>query len=200
MKLLLALSLFVASFTATAQSRLVSIDAFDMSYTGGLLLGSRNAAGNRKDDDETTFRFNLNYAQSLPQYEGLMWKAQAYFNRTDIDQGSSDNLDSRFGVAGGLLYNFQPTDIKNSFLASTLVGFERQTIEEAGVDDESGFNLFLLLEGGKRWDMGEYAKLNISYAPTIAFQWKRYGGDIRDEYYKSQTELRFNFLKFDILF
>ncbi len=200
MKLILALSLIVASFAATAQSRLVSIDAFDMSYTGGLLLGSRNAAGNRKDEDETTFRFNLNYAQALPQYEGLMWKAQAYFNRTDIDQGSSDTLDSRFGAAGGLLYNFQPTDIKNSFLASALVGLERQTVEEAGADDESGLNMFLVLEGGKRWDMGEYAKLNISYAPTIAFQWKRYGGDIRDEYYKSGTELRFNFLKFDILF
>ncbi len=200
MKIILALSFFIASFAATAQSRLVSIDAFDMSYTGGLLVGSRNAAGNRKDEDETTFRLNLNYAQSLPQYEGLMWKAQVFFNRTDIDQGSNDTLDSRFGLAGGLLYNFQPSDIKNSFLASALMGLERQTIEEAGADDESGLNMFLLLEGGKRWDMGEYAKINISYAPTIAFQWKRFGGDLRDEYYKSATELRFNFLKFDILF
>jgi hypothetical protein len=199
MKLILALIVLVSSLVASAQSRIVSIDAFDMSYTGGLLVKSDNVR--RGDDrDEMTFRFNLNYAQALPQYEGLMWKAQAYFNRTDVDQGSADELDSRFGAAGGLIYNFQPADIKNSFLASALFGLERQTVEVQGADDESGFNIFFLFEGGKRWDMGEYAKMNISYAPTVAFQWKRYGGDIRDEFYKSGTELRFNFLKFDILF
>lgn len=199
MKFVLALVVLVSSLAATAQSRIVSIDAFDMSYTGGLLLKSDDAKSGG-DRDEMTFKLNLNYAQSIEQYVGLMWKAQAFINRTDVDQGNRDELQSSWGGAAGLLYNFNPEDIKNSIMASGSVGLERMTLEPAGQDDESGWNLFFILEGGKRWDLGEYAKLNLSYAPTVSFQWKRYGGDIRDELYKSGTELKFNFLKFDILF
>jgi hypothetical protein len=199
MKFVLALIVLVTSVMASAQSRIVSIDAFDMSYTGGLLIKSDDAKSG-SDRDEMTFKLNLNYAQSIEQYVGLMWKAQAYFNRTDIDQGSNDALDSKWGAAGGLLYNFNPEDIKNSIMASGSVGLERQTIEPVGRDDESGWNMFLLFEGGKRWDMGDYAKINLSYAPTVSFQWKRYGGDIRDEFYKKGTEFKINFLKFDVLF
>lgn len=199
MKLALALIVLVTSAIASAQTRIVSIDAFDMSYTGGLLIKSDKGSKGVDDRDETTFKLNLNYAQSIPEYVGLMWKAQAFFNREDVDWGG-DTLNSRFGAAGGLLYNFQPEDIKNSFMASASMGLERQTIELQGADDESGFNLFFIFEGGKRWDMGQYAKLNLSYAPTVSFQWKRYGGDIRDEILKSGTELKLNFLKFDILF
>lgn len=198
MKFVLALVVLVSSLMASAQTRVVSIDAFDMSYTGGLLIKSDDAKKG-DDRDELTFKLNLNYAQSLEQYAGLMWKAQAFINRSDIDQGS-DELQSSWGGAGGLLYNFNPEDIKNSFLASGSVGLERMTIEPAGGDDESGWNLFFLFEGGKRWDMGHYAKLNLSYAPTVSFQWKRYGGDIREEFFKSGTEFKINFLKFDILF
>lgn len=197
MKLVLALVLLVSSMIASAQTRIVSVDAFDLSYTGGLMFKKDNAK--RGDDrEETTFRLNLNYAQNLEQYVGLMWKAQAWFNREDVEWGG-DSLDSRFGGAAGLLYNFQPDDIKNSFLAGANVGLERQTIE-IGNEDESGFNLLFIFEGGKRFDMGQYAKADISYAPTVSFQWKRYGGDIRDEFFKTGTELKFNFLKFDILF
>lgn len=199
MKLALAFIVLVTSLMASAQTRIVSIDAFDMSYTGGLLIKSDKGAKNVDDRDETTFKLNLNYAQSIPEYVGLMWKAQAFFNREDVDWGG-DTLNSRFGAAGGLLYNFQAEDVKNSFMASASMGLERQTIELQGADDESGFNLFFIFEGGKRWDLGQYAKLNLSYAPTVSFQWKRYGGDIRDEISKSGTELKLNFLKFDILF
>lgn len=199
MKLVVALIVLVTSVMASAQTRVVSIDAFDMSYTGGLLFKT-DKAKRGSDYEETTFRLNLNYAQSLEQYVGLMWKAQAYINREDSEFRGQDTLDSRWGGAIGALYNFQAEDIKNSFLAGASVGLERQSIEAAGGDDEAGFNLFFLFEGGKRWDMGEYAKMNISYAPTASFQWKRYGGDLRDEYFTSGTELKINFLKFDILF
>lgn len=199
MKFVLALVVLLSSLMASAQSRIVSIDAFDMSYTGGLLIKSDDAKSGG-DRDELTFKLNLNYAQSIEQYYGLMWKAQAYINRTDVDQGSNDTLESSWGGAAGLLYNFNPEDIKNSFMASASVGLERMTIEPAGSDDESGWNLLMLFEGGKRWDVGNYAKVNLSYAPTVSFQWKRYGGDIRDEFFKSGTELKINFLKFDVLF
>lgn len=198
MKLLIALIVLCSASFASAQSRIVSIDAFDLSYTGGVLIKKDNAK--RGDDrEETTFKFNLNYAQAMPEYVGLMWKAMVFWNREDVDW-NGDTLNNRFGAAGGFLYNFQADDIKNSFLAGAMAGIERQTIEAQGADDEAGFNFFMIFEGGKRFDMGEYAKANISYAPTISFQWKRYGGDIRDEYFKSGTELKLNFLKFDILF
>lgn len=198
MKFALALVVLISSMVASAQSRIVSIDAFDLSYTGGILLKKDNA---RRGDDreETTFKFNLNYAQNLPEYVGLMWKAQVFWNREDVDW-NGDELRNRFGAAGGFLYNFQADDIKNSFLAGAMVGIDRQTIEAQGKDDEASFNFFVNFEGGKRFDMGQYSAANISYAPTIAFQWTRYGGDIRKEYFKSGTELKINFLKFDILF
>lgn len=198
MKLALALIVLVTSVMASAQSRIVSVDAFDMTYTGGLLIKNDDAKKG-SDREETTFKLNLNYSQSIEQYEGVMWKALVFFNREDIDWGN-DTLNSRYGVGGGIIYNFQANDIKNSFMAGALVGIERQTVEFANTDDESGFNFFVLFEGGKRWDMGQYAKLNLSYAPTASFQWKRYGGDIRKKFLKSGTELKLNFLKFDVLF
>jgi hypothetical protein len=198
MKLLLALIISALSMAAVAQTRIISVDAFDMAYTGGLSF--KHNEGKDDDNDTTTFRFNLNYAQALPEYVGLMWKAQVYWNREEVDFKGADSLESEFGVSGGLLYNFQAEDIKNSYMASALVGLERGTYELAGSDDEAGFNMLLKLEGGKRCDLGAYSVANISYAPTVSLELKRYGGDVRDTYYKNSRDIRFNFLKFDILF
>jgi hypothetical protein len=200
MKLLLVVLCSIYALGAFAQTRVISIDAFDYSYSGGLSFKHDEGKGSVKDRDTTNFKFNLNYAQNLPEYVGLMWKAQAYWNRENVDQGSSDTLNSTFGATGGVLYNFNPDNMKNSFMAGASLGLERQTIEETSGDDESGFNLSLNFEGGKRWDLGSYSSANISYAPTVSFHWKRYGGGIRDDLYTSSRDLRFNFLKFDILF
>jgi hypothetical protein len=187
------------SVAAFAQTKVISIDAFDYAYSGGLSF--KHEEGKKLSDrDTTTFKFNLNYAQNLPEYVGLMWKAQAYWNRENIDFGSADTLNSTFGAAGGVLYNFQPENMKNSIMAGAMVGIERQTMELSSGNDQSGFNLFLNLEAGKRWDLGSYSTANISYAPTVSLNLKRYGGDIRDENFTSTRDLRFNFLKFDILF
>jgi hypothetical protein len=198
MKLFLAAALALLSVASYAQTKIVSFDAFDYSYTGALSF--KHEEGKHADRDTTTFKFNLNFAQNLDQYVGLMWKAQAYWNREDITFGSNDTLVSTFGGAGGLLYNFQANDIKNSFMAGAVAGIERATFQQAGGSKEAGFNLFLNLEAGKRWDLGSYSAANISYAPTVSLNLKRYGGDIRDTYFKSGRDLRFNFLKFDILF
>jgi hypothetical protein len=198
MKFLIALLLMCLANFSLAQSRIVSIDAFDFSYTGGLLIKSDDGKG--PDRDETNFRLNLNYAQNWDKYVGLMWKAKAFINREEIEYGAHDSLETRWGGAGGFLYNFDAEDIKNSIFASTLVGIERATYEIGSDDDESGFNVFVDFEGGKRWDLGQYAAANISYAPSVSLTLKRYGGDIRNAYYKSGTEFKINFLKFDILF
>ena len=199
MKLLIAFVALLSVGQAFAQTKIVTIDAFDYSYTGGLLIKSDDAKRG-SDRDETTFRLNLNYAQNWDQYVGLMWKARLYINREDIDQGSSDFKDTRWGGAAGLLFNFDSTDIKNSIFAGAMLGLERATIEEGGRDDESGFNFFGEIEGGKRFDLGQYSVVNISYAPSASFGYKRYGGDIRKEYFKNGTEFKLHFLKFDILF
>ncbi len=198
MKFLLGFVLFALSLSALAQTRVVSIDAFDLAYTGGIML-KHDKTVSGSDRNQTNFRFNLNFAQNLEQYVGLMWKAQFHLNRDDVDYGSNDSLTSTFGASGGLLYNFQPDDIKNSFMAGAQFGLERSTFEIGG-DDESGVNMYLDLEGGKRWDLGKYSMANISYAPTVDFVLKRYGGDIRDHFFKSGHEIKLNFLKFDILF
>jgi hypothetical protein len=200
MKLFLVLLVSMVPFLASAQTKVVSIDAFDYSYSGGLTFKHEEGKKSQPDRDTTTFKFNLNYAQNLPEYVGLMWKAQAYWNRTNIDSSQSDSLNSTFGAAGGLLYNFQPENIKNSYMAGAMIGMERETKEIVSGKDKTGFNFFLNLEAGKRWDLGSYSSANISFAPTISFNLKRYGGTIRDDYFTSAREFRFNFLKFDILF
>lgn len=198
MKLLIAIAVLILAQVASAQSRIVSVDAFDLSYTGGLLLKEDNAKGS--DREETTFKVNLNYAQNWDKYVGLMWKVRAFIVNEDIDYGSNDYQETRWGGAGGFLYNFGEASIKEAFFAGAMLGIERATYEIGNQDDQSGFNFFTDLEVGKRWDLGQYSVANISYAPTFALTLKRYGGDIRDDYYKSGTEIKFNFLKFDILF
>ncbi|MES2528041.1 MAG: hypothetical protein V4598_13185 [Bdellovibrionota bacterium] len=198
MKVLIALIVLAVSASAFAQKRVISVDAFDLAYSSGLSF--KHDSGKGPDRDATNFRLNLNFAQSIEQYVGLMWKAQVNFNREDTDFGGLDTFYSSYGVAGGFLYNFQADDIKNSILAGASVGIERATYEYGSSDDESGFNMFMQFEAGKRWDLGSYSVANISYAPTVSVMFKRYGGDIRDEYFKSGNEIRFNFLKFDVLF
>jgi hypothetical protein len=198
MKFLVALITLSLSSLSFSQSRLVSIDAFDYSYSGGLLFKSDKSKG--PDREEATFKLNLNFAQNLADYVGLMWKVKAYINRQDVDFGQNDYLETRWGGAGGVLYNFQSDDIKNSIYAGAVAGLERATYQVGSGDDESGFNIYTDLEAGKRWDLGSYAAANISYSPSVMLTLKRYGGDIRDRYYKTGSEIRFNFLKFDILF
>jgi hypothetical protein len=198
MKLLLLIAIALSSIPSFAQNKIVSIDALDLAYTGALVF--RHDESKDTDRDTTIFKINLNYAQTLDQYVGLMWRAQFHWNRLHIDYGSADTLESSFGAVAGLLYNFQYDDIKNSIFASANIGLERATYELPGGGDESGLNLLTYFEGGKRWDLGTYSVANISYAPTVSVHLKRYGGDIRDEYFKSSREVRLNFLKFDILF
>lgn len=193
----LALAL-VASVQSFAQTRVVSIDAYDLAYTGGLSF--RKDSGRGPDRDATDFRLNLNYAQNFEQLVGVMWKVSARINRFTEDYSSFDRKESNFGATGGLLYNFSPDDIKNSGLIGASVLVEHATFELGQNDDESGINFGMILEGGKRFDLGAYSVANISYAPTVSFEFKRYGGDIRKNYFKSMNDLRFNFLKFDILF
>ncbi len=198
MKVLIALIVLVVSTSVFAQKRIISVDAYDLAYSSGLAFSHDN--GKHSDRDTTDFRLNLNYAQTIEQYVGLMWKAQLNFNRRDEDYGSQDYFESSYGLAGGLLYNFQPNDIKNSFLVGGNLGVERASYDYGPTKEKSGFNLSMQFEGGKRWDLGSYSVANISYAPTISVLLKRYGGGIRDDYFKSGNEIRFNFLKFDVLF
>lgn len=198
MKFLLGLFVLISITAVSAQTKLVTVDAFDFAYTGGLLIKSDSGKG--ADRDEVTFKLNLNYAQSIEQYVGLMWRARAFINRQDVEHGSNDLLETSWGGAGGFLYNFQADQIKESYFAGIMVGVERATYQVGTGDDKSGFNFFTDLEFGKRFDMGQYSVASIAYAPSVGLNLKRYGGDIRDDYYRSGHELKFNFLKFDILF
>lgn len=186
------------SLSASAQNRIVSVDAFDLSYVGGLAF--RHDDGKNSDRHETEFRLKLNYAQNWEEYVGLMWKVQVNLDRMNREFGSSDIFESSYGVAGGFIFNHEYDNVKNSAFVGALAGLERMTVEYTGVKERSGFNFFATLEGGKRWDLGQYSVANISYAPSVSVTFKRYGGGIRDDYFRTGNEVRLNFLKFDILF
>lgn len=198
MRMLLLIATLMSASLAHAQDRLVSIDATDLSYAGGLVF--KNFDSKRGDDRHVNdFQIKLNYAQIVPSWSpNLMAKGILRIARTYDDQGAN-STNSVWALTGGLLYNTNAADVKNSLYFGGQFGLERQTIDD-GTDDESGFNMVFGVEGGKRWDMGRYATTAISYAPSIEALYRRYGGGIRDEFYKSGTELKINFLKFDIMF
>ncbi len=198
MRLLVLLAALLCVVAARAQERIVSIDAFQLGYAGGWVFTSDKGKGGTKDRDANEFKLNLNYAQKLPQHPQIMVKGVARIERTYVDQGD-DTTNSLWGFSGGVLFNHDATDVKNSMFAGLQAGMERQTIEAAN-EEATGFNLTLAVEAGKRWDMGQYSVANISYAPSVEWLYRRYGGDIRDEFYSTGTELKLNFLKFDILF
>jgi hypothetical protein len=198
MRILLLIAALLCVVSAKAQQRLVSVNAFDLGYSGGLAFKSDDA---RRGDDANSndFRLALNYAQTIPAWsENLMGKGAVRIQRIHEDQGAN-STNSLWAFTGGLIYNIDAADIKNSLFFGAQGGFEWQTIDD-GVTDESGLNLLVGAEVGKRWDMGNYASAMISYSPTIDFLYRRYGGGVRDEFFKSGTELRLNFLKFDIMF
>ena len=198
MRILVILAALLCVAAAKAQDRIVSIDAFQLGYTGGLIIKRDNGKGSTDDRRGSEFKLNLNYAQSLPETPQMMIKGVARIERDVVDQGTEYN-NSIWALSGGVLLNHDAADVKNSMFAGAQVGLEWETID-SGSDDESGLNITLGVEAGKRWDMGSYSVANISYAPSLELMYRRYGGDIRDEFYTSGTEVKFNFLKFDILF
>jgi hypothetical protein len=199
MKILVLLAALLCVAAARAQDRIVSIDAFQLGYTSGFVFKNDTGKGSTKDKDENHFKLNLNFAQKLAEYPQLMIKGVARVDRSHVEQGSTDTTNSIWALSGGVLFNLDSNDIKNSLFVGGQLGLEWQTIDN-GSKDKSGVNVTLAAEAGKRWDMGSYSVANISYAPTIDLLYRRYGGNIRDTFYTSGTELRFNVLKFDILF
>ncbi len=198
MRILVILAALLCVAAAKAQDRIISIDATQLSYAGALVFKSDKGKGSTEDRDTNEFKLNLNFAQKLADYPQLMIKGIGRIERTHEDQGP-DATNSIWAFSGGVLFNHDAADIKNSMFAGAQVGVEWQTIDNY-TDDESGLNLTLGVEAGKRWDMGSYSVANISYAPSLELMYRRYGGDIRDEFYTSGTEIKLNFLKFDILF
>ncbi len=198
MRVLLLIAALLCVVSAKAQDRLVSIDAFDLGYAGGLLFQNDDGA-DRKDRNANDFRLRLNYAQKMPEWhEALMLKGIVRVERRHED-AEADTTNSVWAASGGALYNFDPADTKNSAFVGGQFGLEWMTIEDAA-DEDSGINMVFSVEGGKRWDMGEFASAMISYAPSIEAAYRRYGGDIRETFYKSGTEFKLSFLKFDIMF
>ncbi len=198
MRILVLLAALLCVAAAKAQDRIVSIDATQLNYAGALVFKDDKGKGSTKDRETNTFKLNLNFAQKLADYPQMMIKGIGRIERNDVDQGA-DATNSIWALSGGVLFNYDAADIKNSMFAGAQVGFEWETIDDYS-DKESGINFTLGVEAGKRWDMGSYSVANISYAPSLELLYRRYGGDIRDEFYTSGTEVKLNFLKFDILF
>lgn len=197
MKLLVLLVALFCVAAARAE-RIISIDSDTLSYTGALNFKSDSGAKNKPDRDTNEFGLKLNFAQTLTGYPQLMFKGIGRYQRSSTDYGTTDTTNTIFALSGGLLFNVDHKDVANSMFAGFQFGVEHQNLDIS--TQESGLNLTLGVEAGKRWDMGKFAMSKISYAPTFEFLVRRYGGDIRKEYFTNGTELKLNFLKFDVLF
>ena len=197
MKLLVLLVALFCVAAARAE-RIISIDSDTLSYTGALNFKSDSGAKGKNDRDTNEFGLKLNFAQTLSEYPQLMIKGIGRYERQNVDYGATDRTNTVFALSGGLLFNGDHKDIANSMFAGFQFGVEHQNLDLNR--SESGLNFTLGVEAGKRWDMGKFSMTKISYAPTFEFLVRRYGGDIRKEYFTNGTELKLNFLKFDVLF
>ena len=123
MKFFFVLLTLVLTLPAIASQRLVTIDAFDFAYSGGLMI--KNDSVKDPNREESSFKLNLNYAQNWTPYEGLMWRVRAFFNRQDTDFGGYDYLNTTWGGAGGIIFNVTPGNINESIFLGAMVGLER---------------------------------------------------------------------------
>jgi hypothetical protein len=68
-----------------------------------------------------------------------------------------------------------------------------------GDDTTSSTAQHIVINLGKRFSLGQIGMANVSYAPSFSYSMITYGGDIAD-IYVSATDMKIDFIKFDVLF
>lgn len=108
-------------------------------------------------------------------------------------------------LAFSLGYNFNE-DLYNSWWIKASLGggsmeFESKDTSSSPQKSEADIGVgFFIFEVGKRFSFDSWGLKNFSYAPSIAVMSASYDDDADDAGLESSTSVRFDILKFDILF
>lgn len=201
---LLLTGLTLTTFAFADNKNMVTLDVGDIVNQEGNFNTHLQSSSFKKLNDAEGSRhsFLMNYAREvIPQLQvrGLL----GYDLQNDKPVKNNTKI-QKFTLGLGAVWNFQ-TDLNNSwFTGLTLINQNVNFVRETnGSDvDGSGNVMTYLLEGGKRFKLGELSGFNFSYSPTLSFAHSNYNERIAGLFANAKTtnELKINLLKLDVLF
>ncbi len=201
---LLLTSLALTSFAFADSKNMVSVDVGDIVNQEGNFNTHLQSSSFEKQNDAEGSRhsFLMNYAREvIPQ---LQVRGLLGYDLQNDKPVKNNTKTQKLTLGLGAVWNFQE-DLTNSwFTGLTLinqnVSFDRET---NGSDvDGSGNITTYLLEGGKRFRLGEVSGFNFSWSPTLSIAHRNYNEKIAGLFGNAKTtnELKINLLKLDVLF
>lgn len=203
-RFLMLTGLALTSFASADSKNMVTLDVGDIvNQEGNFNTHLQSSSFEKLNDAEgSRHSFLLNYAREvIPQLQvrGLL----GYDLQNDKPVKNNTKI-QKFTLGLGVVWNFQ-TDLTNSWFTGLTVinqnvNFDRET---NGADvDGSGNVTTYMLEGGKRFRLGELSGYNFSWSPTLSFANTNYNERIAGLFSNAKTtnDLKINLLKLDVLF
>lgn len=147
----------------------------------------------------------LNYARAFGQWQvGLTYKSASLSDNSGNESGGTT-----MGLSG--YYNLD-SDLQNTCYFALHYLTHTPTADGGYADDNSGLGedlaeddtaTSIVLEYGHRWSIGTGWGFNVTYAPSVMYTMNTYSFDneaFDDSKGASETNLAWNFLKFDVMF
>lgn len=126
--------------------------------------------------------------------------SKSEINYTDGDKTTSESSDAELGVSLG--YNFNE-DLFNSWWIQGIVssGKHREKTKNSAGNKKYNYGFSALyIKGGKRINLDFWGLKNISYNPSLTIASATTSGDAEDAGFEKMTHVKFEIIKFDILF
>lgn len=203
-KYLLLTGLALTTSVFSDSKNMISLDVGDIvNEDGNFNTHLQSSSFKRQNDAEgSRHSFLLNYAREvIPQ---LQVRGLLGYDLQNDKPVNNNTKTQKLTLGLGAIWNFQE-DLTNSWfsgltLINQNVSFDRET---NGSDvDGSGNITTYLLEGGKRFRLGELSGFNFSWSPTLSFAHSNFNEKISGLFgnAKSTNDFKLNLLKLDVLF
>ena len=203
-KYLLLSGLALSTFAFAENKNMVTFDVGEIVNQEGNFNTHLQSSSFKNSNDAKGSQNSLllNYAREvIPQ---LQVRGLFGYNLKN-DKPASNNTEIRKLTVGlGVIWNFQP-DLTNSwFTGLTFINQNVKFTQETSGSDVTGTGNVstYLLEGGKRFQLGNLSGFNFTWSPTLAFGHNNYNEKISGLFgnAKTKNELKINLLKLDVLF
>ncbi len=208
-KILVLASLALATSVFAADNKnMITVDVGDVVRNEGNFNTHLNTQSytNQDEKEGESKSFLINYAREvLPQFQvRVLLGYAASEDLTDVaDDLWKETSKTTYGV--GLIYNFNE-DLGNAwFVGATYVNQKVEYMQEqlgGNGPDESGAVSSMIIEAGKRFNIGNLAGMNFSWSPSLTYTTAAYDEEIAGAFdgEEKTTEFKVNLLKLDVLF
>ena len=208
-KILVLASLALATSVFAADNKnMITVDVGDVVRNEGNFNTHLNTQSytNQDEKEGESKSFLINYAREvLPQFQvRVLLGYAASEDLTDVaDDLWKEISKTTYGV--GLIYNFNE-DLGNAwFVGATYVNQKVEYMQEqlgGNGPDESGAVSSMIIEAGKRFNIGNLAGMNFSWSPSLTYTTAAYDEEIAGAFdgEDKTTEFKVNLLKLDVLF